>query len=158
MFRVLILIILMLVFPVIQAQIYTWVDEDGVTHFGDKVPEQYQQKSDNVEVDTSQPTEAEVKEAQDRVRRMNDYQPQKTHKKPASKRVDKKNNYSSDYERKMAEYRESQACFARCQSHTQLPGRVVRLPDGTTYQESGRTVTNNAASGHFKSVTEPTKN
>lgn len=36
-----------------QAEILKWVDEKGQVHYGDKVPEQYQQQADTVDVDDS---------------------------------------------------------------------------------------------------------
>ena len=59
------LILLVLAFPV-QAEIYKWIDEKGKTHFGDRVPEKYQKKADNVELKIHQPTEEDIAEAENR--------------------------------------------------------------------------------------------
>lgn len=37
----------------VQARIYTWTDEQGITHYGDRVPDQYLERADNVEIKTN---------------------------------------------------------------------------------------------------------
>ena len=43
------LFLLLLLSVPAQAEIYTWVDENGKKHFGDRVPEKYKTQADNVE-------------------------------------------------------------------------------------------------------------
>ena len=39
--------------PHLHAEMYQWVDENGKRHFGDKVPEQYQEGASDVGVATN---------------------------------------------------------------------------------------------------------
>lgn len=47
-------------------EVYKWVDETGRTHFGDTIPERYQDKSKKIDVTASKLTDAQRKEGMDR--------------------------------------------------------------------------------------------
>jgi hypothetical protein len=140
-------LLMVLAFPV-QAEIYKWVDENGKTHFGDRVPEKYQQKAGNVEVKIHQPTEEDIAEAEDRnselinSRMLMESSNRSTSTSRSAPRK-KTRQYASDYDRQMAEYRESKSCYAACQVRTPKSPRV-----GGTYLD-------NSACGHCKNVTKP---
>ena len=141
------LIFLVLAFPV-QAEIYKWVDENGKTHFGDRVPEKYQKKAGNVEVKIHQPTEEDIAEAENRnaelinSRMLMETSNRSTRTSQSATRR-KTKQYSSDYDRQMSEYRESKSCYASCQ---------VRRPKSP--RGSGSYL-DNSACGHCKNVSKP---
>jgi hypothetical protein len=137
-----------------QAEIFKWVDENGDTHFGDRVPEQYQKKADNVELNIRQPTAAEVAEAEKRNADMansrllmetstRSTRSSKTSAGDTAKQYEKK--YASDYDRQMAEYNASKSCYAACQ---------VRTPKSPLV---GGTYLDNSNCGHCKSVKKPSR-
>lgn len=49
-FVLLVLVFLLSPLGAVQAEIFTWKDENGKTHFGDKVPEKYKDNNTEVEV------------------------------------------------------------------------------------------------------------
>lgn len=49
---------------VVSAEIYKWVDEAGIVHFGDRVPDKYQQTVESLDVSVRQPSEAERQQAE----------------------------------------------------------------------------------------------
>jgi hypothetical protein len=144
-----------------QAEIYKWVDEKGKTHFGDRVPEKYQKKADNVEVTIRQPTQEEIAEAKNRnaelanSRMMMESSNRSTRKSKGTSRK-KKQQYASDYDRKMAEYREARACFSACQ--VRMPKAPVKhRGPGYSYSTPGGSYLDSSACGHCKNVTRPQK-
>ncbi|MCX2979565.1 DUF4124 domain-containing protein [Halieaceae bacterium IMCC14734] len=147
------LLLIVLALPC-QAEIFKWVDENGKTHFGDRVPEQYQEKADNVEVNIRQPTAAEIAEAEQRNSAMSSSRQSmesssrstrssKTTDRDIVKQHEKK--YDSDYDRQMAEYNASKSCYAGCQ---------VRTPKSPLV---GGTFLDNSNCGHCKSVKKPSR-
>lgn len=48
----------------VSAEVYKWVDEAGNVHFGDRVPEKYQQAGETVDVQMRQPTTADRQRAE----------------------------------------------------------------------------------------------
>jgi hypothetical protein len=142
-------LLLVIAFPA-QAEIYKWVDEKGKTHFGDRVPEKYQKKADNVEVNIRQPTEEEIAEAEKRnaelanSTRLMETSNRSTRSSSGTSSK-KTRQYASEYDRKMAEYRESQMCYAACQVRRPKSPRV-----GGSYIDS-------SACGHCTNVVKPRK-
>ena len=62
--RISIMISLLLVAISSNAEIHTWVDENGKKHFSDTLPDHMKHKSSTVNYDASIPSEAEREEAQ----------------------------------------------------------------------------------------------
>lgn len=160
MIKKLILLILVAFVSNTSAEVYTWIDENGVKHFGDKIPEKYQQQAKDVKINTRQPTPEEVEAASDRIKRMKSVRlpgAQHSNKREVRRKQTKKKEYNSEYERQMAEYRESQACFAKCSKRNSPHSRHVRTPDGGLQYIPGNAGLDNSACGHCKSVTLPEK-
>lgn len=135
----------------VHAQVYTWVDENGVKHYGDRIPEKFRQSANQVDANWHEPSADELAEARTRVnatkpnrRRANNQV--RYSASPATTNGAQK-NYSNDYERKVAEYEESRACFKKCQ--VRIPGgwnpRTGSFPGGF----------DNSACGHCTSVPKP---
>ena len=142
-------LLMALAFPV-QAEIYKWVDENGKTHFGDRVPEKYQKKAGKVEVKIHQPTEQDIAEAENRnaeltnSRKLMETSNRATRSSRSTPRK-KTKQYASDYDRQMAEYRVSKSCYAACQvRRTKAPFQSGSYLD-------------NSACGHCTNVTKPQK-
>jgi hypothetical protein len=141
------LVLLFLAFPV-QAEIYKWVDENGKTHFGDRVPEKYQEKADNVELKMHQPTEEDIAEAENRnaaltnSRKLMETSNRSTRTSSSAPRK-KTRQYASDYDRQMSEYRQSKSCFSACQ---------VTRPKSP---HIGGTYLDNSACGHCTNAKKP---
>ncbi len=72
MFKKLTLLILFLFSFNIQAEIYTWADEEGKKHFGDKIPLEYQERVEVLEVKVHKPTDEEINEIKETNRRINE--------------------------------------------------------------------------------------
>lgn len=49
---------------VVSAEIYKWVDDAGVVHFGDRVPDKYQQTVESLDISVRQPSEADRQQAE----------------------------------------------------------------------------------------------
>ena len=62
---------------------------------------------------------------------------------------------TSKHDRQMAEYRKSQACFARCAVTGQRPPITRGLHDGSTYRIPGGTYRDVSACGHCNNVKKP---
>ena len=154
--RITIVVIVLLLFTSIShARVYTWVDENGKKHFGDIIPSQYQGQVDDVNVEIHTPTEKQVQDAKGRA---NNYSREvKSIKKKRQERRDnakrnaqakkkREKSSSNDYESRMAEYRESEACFIRCRRPI-----IVENSYGLKYQQGFDL----SACGHCKNVKKP---
>lgn len=161
----LLLLLLILAAPA-HAEIYKWVDENGKVHFGDRVPEQYKDQAGDVDVEVRQPTEEEIAEAEKRSAELkaSRMRMQSTNRAqhgsggyyPGANRKSS-TAPASAYDRQMAEYRKSQACFASCAVTVHRVPITRRLPDGTTYQMPGGTRRDLSACGHCRNVKKPQK-
>jgi hypothetical protein len=107
------------------AGVYKWVDERGVTQYGDVVPEKYSDKSKQANIKNTAPTEEDQYAAQRRrerersdARRL-DYEQSKT-KGVAIQNDNVRADASSDCQKQWSAYSESTACFNR-----------YRLPNGS---------------------------
>ncbi|BES72347.1 hypothetical protein RE428_33650 [Marinobacter nanhaiticus D15-8W] len=128
-----------------SAELYKWIDEKGVVHFSDSVPEEYRASVEQVQVDTSQPSAEERQEAKaiveraeraaDDVRRLRleteeshapeslaerkgggkTQEPPVIAPKPGQARLTRAERMAI-YRAKMEEYRKSQDCFAKYQT------------------------------------------
>lgn len=98
------------------AEIYSWVDERGKKHYGDRVPEKYRDQGNNVSVSptntfdgpaaTPAPTAVYAPSPWD----------SRPKPKPASKTASRQPTATAgSCKEQMLEYRRSQVCFARCQ-------------------------------------------
>jgi hypothetical protein len=144
-----------------QAEIFKWVDENGKTHFGDRVPEKYQQKAANVELKIHQPTEADIAEAEKRnsefiSSRKSMESTQKSLRTARSTSRKKSGQSASGQGGKMAEYQQSKACFAACQVR-RPKAPVTRRGQGYSYTVPGGSYLDSSACGHCKNVTKPRK-
>jgi hypothetical protein len=153
-----IFLLLLLTFPA-HAEIYSWVDDNGKKHFGDRVPEKYKDQADNVELKMYQPTEQDIEETKRRTDELiqNRKLMESTHRSVSSSRNTSKKNkkqYGSTYDKQMAEYQSAKACFAACQ--TKVPSApYLKQGPGGSYASPGRMVINNDACGHCKNVKKP---
>lgn len=50
----------------VQAEIYTWVDEKGNKHFGDKIPLKYKGQFEKINIEYRQPSVMEINKAKER--------------------------------------------------------------------------------------------
>ena len=134
---------LLMVFPqlTVSAEVYKWVDEAGNVHFGDSVPEQYQQVGKTVDVSGRQPTETErqqaealaesARQAAEAARELRleaaaaepeeplasntaPTQPRPIEPLPGQARLTREQRMKN-YEAEMERYRESQRCFGKYQ-------------------------------------------
>ena len=148
-----VLIASLLFSSVIQAEVYTWIDENGKKHFGDIIPPQYAGQVDDVEVEIHTPTEEQIKNAKDRAAKGLDKINSRTstkHSRAAKpkKRTQTKKKKPSDFESKMSEYRDSLACFEKCR-------RPIYVYD--KYNRKNFRGYDNSACGHCKNVVRPTR-
>ena len=161
-YKYLLLVTAFLAFPT-AAEIYSWVDENGKTHFGDRAPEQFQDKAEAVQVDVRTPTAEEVKQARkinleihksaeasaqrseakrlEAERKYAEAQAESEAEDDYQQHSKPKRSYRNERERKEAEYLRSQACFRRCQ---------VPIPAA-----NGGTILNNAGCGHCEVAEHP---
>lgn len=143
----------------VQAEIYTWVDENGNKHFGDVVPNKYRQQSGAIEVKYHKPTDDDVQRVKHRITSYGRTSDQlSVSKKAKHKRksvkysVNKESAPISEYEKQMIRYKASQQCFAGCVS-TGVRYRNMATANGQfrvqeTYQDY-------SACGHCKSMAKP---
>jgi hypothetical protein len=138
---------------VIQAGVYTWIDENGKKHFGDVIPPQYAGQVDGVDVKIHTPTEEQIKSAKDRAAKGLDKINSRTNTKKSrvtksKKRTQPKKKKSNDFDSRMSEYRDSIACFNKCR-------RPIY-----TYNKYNQKIFHgydNSACGHCKNVVRPTR-
>lgn len=143
----------------VQAEIYTWVDENGNKHFGDVVPNKYRQQSGAIEVKYHNPTDDDVQRVKRRVTSYGRTSDQlSVPKKAKKKRKYVKNSLTkekapiSEYEKQMIRYKTSQQCFARC-VFTGVRYRNMTTANGQfQVQENYQDY---SACGHCKSIAKP---
>ena len=100
------------------AQIYSWVDEQGKTHYGDRVPQKYQSKGDaitlsphnSVDLGTSALPPTPARRASHSPKRASSYS------KPTQQKGKRKQAKSACEAQKQA-YKMSKACFSQCRMH-----------------------------------------
>jgi hypothetical protein len=109
----------------VNAQVYKWTDENGTTHFGDKVPDKYKKEANDINV---QPNVVKTVKSPE----FKAYSPPK--RKPKNKvlmygQSNKKMDTSCSA--KWDRYNRSKACFDRCGSDiTNFYGGVVGRNNG----------------------------
>jgi hypothetical protein len=147
--RFFIILVMLTALPV-QAEIYKWVDEKGKTHFGDRVPQQYQKNAGNVDVNIRQPSADDIAAAQQRNEDLANSakmmeSSQSARRKSGSSARNKTGKSGSGYDKQMSEYRLAKSCYAACQ---------VRRP---VMPGQGRTgfYLDNSACGHCTDATKP---
>jgi hypothetical protein len=100
---------LLLASPLAWSQIYSWVDENGRKHFGDKIPQEYQDQASQYEMPEINTTPAvEVRE-----------QPSSSSSQTGSSRSGASSGSSkraSSCEAAQQEYQRSVSCYAKCRS------------------------------------------
>ena len=153
-----------------QGQIYTWVDENGKKHFGDKVPEKYADQADGVKLDIRQPTAEEVAEAKARNEAMREsaYSMESTAQSVARDRKNARRSArsstatgsrvassGSSCAQQQAAYQAAKACYSACQVRTTGAPVTVKIPGGGSYVTTGRSVVNNQNCGHCRNVKKP---
>jgi hypothetical protein len=100
---------LLLASPLALSQIYSWVDENGRKHFGDKIPQEYQDQASPYEISDINTTPAvEFQE-----------QPASSPSKTGSSRSSASSGSSkraSSCEAAQQEYQRSVSCYGKCRS------------------------------------------
>ncbi len=139
-----------------KSDIYSWVDEDGKKHFGDKVPKKYQNQANPVALSVHKPSSEEIKAAEDRYRESRkvtrriergrkaaDLQRQLPvlPSRKAKTETAPKTQFQDEHEQKLAEYNESVKCFELCRVE------IPKFPSGTTFDMS--------YCGHCKDLPKP---
>ena len=119
----LIIAILLIVPSVLQAgtAIYRWVDEEGTVHYGDTVPERYQDSATQKPELKEHPVidvegTAKEQQARQRAREVLDIEPENVQAAPAPANANQpavsQNTADMTCEEQWARYNASQACFA----------------------------------------------
>jgi len=103
----------------VMSEIYTWVDENGKKHFGDRIPDEYRTKSNSVD----------LKNANTIPSRKIDYPAPSVSKKSKAKNSNKKNkvvvkkkvpskakNRDMECKEQFAKYKKSIRCFSACRN------------------------------------------
>jgi len=122
------LIILVLSSGSALAEIYSWEDEEGKTHYGDSVPDEKADVQVIPEVETNSINLEERNQEGRGI--LSSSQSRETKRSTGT--------HQSEYDRQLQEYNESQACFASCRQHS----------------AGGY---NNSACGHCKEVSRPSQ-
>jgi hypothetical protein len=104
------------VIPNASAAVYSWVDEHGKQHFGDKVPEQYQEISK--EVDTSNTNSVPLGEINQANRTTSGQIESKsnTSKIQSPKAQTSGTSTERSCQQKQAAYNESRSCYSSCRN------------------------------------------
>ena len=131
------------------------VDEKGKVHYGDKVPEQYQKKADNVELDLRKPTEDEVAEAEARNEAIRQSRMSMESTQRSSRSSSSSRSSAPSTRTPAQQYSSAQACFAACAVVAQRPPRVKKTPSGVTYQVPGGTYRDLSNCGHCENMKKP---
>jgi hypothetical protein len=123
------------------AEVYTWTDENGQKHFGDRTPSDYPEQSKRVDLNIHHPSEEAVRAAAQRNSYMGHEQgapanegetkPVKRKEKPEQSR---KSDDEKAYEEQVAAYKKSEDCYTACASqafvhHPHNGVRVVEARD-----------------------------
>lgn len=105
------------------AQVYSWQDEQGKMHFGDTIPERYQQQSVTIKLNPSNaiPLNATNQAREPALKNVNIYPDKSQTKRHSSK--------SSNCKAQIAEYQRNSRCFASCRigSNNYLNNRCIKL-------------------------------
>lgn len=124
MTRVLILCPLLLSLPAL-AQVYSWQDANGKTHFGDKIPKRYEKTGKAVPLKPSNamPIKANNNAREPALKHVDIYP------KKAKSNSRKNTSKSSACQKKIAEYERNSRCFASCRigNNSYLNTRCVQL-------------------------------
>ena len=149
-------LVLILVFSLpAHAEIFKWVDENGKVHYGDRVPERYQKRADNVELEMRNPTADDVAEAEARNEAIRKSRISMESAQRSSRRKSTSRSGASDTRAPAQSYRSAQACFASCVVIGQKPPRTLRDDRGFTYQMPGGTYRDLSNCGHCENMKKP---
>ena len=100
-----------------QAQIFSWVDEQGVKHFGDQVPEKYKKDKSEVslnKLNTAQSVDtAKLNKLSENIKASND---KREESKPELEEVATEQTKPQTCEEQIEEYEKSYACFDTCRN------------------------------------------
>lgn len=100
-----------------HAQIFSWVDEQGVKNFGDKVPEKYKKDESEVslnKLNTAQSVDtAKLNELSENIKASND---KREESKPKLEEVATEQAKPQTCEEQIEEYERSYACFDKCRN------------------------------------------
>lgn len=103
--------------PLAHAQIFSWVDEQGVKHFGDQVPEKYKKDKSEVslnKLNTAQSVDtAKLNELSENIKASND---KREESKPKLEEVATEQAKPQTCEEQIEEYERSYACFNTCRN------------------------------------------
>lgn len=165
MFRITVLTVLVALAVTASGDVYTWVDEHGRKHFGDRIPEQYQDQSGTVDVDVRQPTAEEIAAERQRTADMESVEidlPKRVRQSQGSNEVTPWQKQQmetagmSDCEKAWYNYRKADECFARCASRSSDVGKsAIHTSRGTEYITTGTTGRSTANCGHCPNYRRP---
>ncbi len=106
--------------PLAFCQVYSWVDENGKKHFGDRIPEQYRDQGSEYEMGQTNSSDAVKPQARPQPKPSSNQYSYENYKpianKPASNSRSKYSNPNSCEAQKEA-YARAQACWSRCREY-----------------------------------------
>jgi len=152
------------------AEVYTWTDENGQKHFGDKIPLEYQEQSNHVDLNVQRPSEEAVRAAtqtNSSIKALLDASAngrqtkQVKEKEKKEKREQPSKSYDEmTYEEQVAAYKESEACYAACAGgptyNAPTQESYVYSPSGVMYSNAtGSRGRDMSSCGHCTSVRKP---
>jgi hypothetical protein len=123
------------------AEVYTWTDENGQKHFGDRTPSDYPEQSKRVDLNIHHPSEEDIRATAHNnsyLRHQLDAPVNEGETKPVKKKEKQVRTSKSDseiaYEEQVAAYNKSEACYTACASqafvhHPHNGVRVVEARD-----------------------------
>ena len=156
-------------------EVFTWTDENGQKHFGDRIPLEYQEQSKRVDLNVQRPSEEDVRAATQTNSSIKELlgvsakgrQTKQVKKKEKKEQKEKREQPSKSYdemtyEEQMAAYKKSEACYKSCAgvgTYNAGAPSYVYSPSGVMYSNStgswgGRDMSN---CGHCTSVRKPHK-
>lgn len=171
------LILLAIISFSVEAQMYSWTDESGKKHFGDRVPPKYEKQADAITTKIHKPSEEDVQEAvkahrdakrfnekidrdkaykerqqrlAERQRRMAERLRKQVQQSPTANQDhgnDNEPSQAQDYETRLAAYNDSIRCFEFCR--IEIPEYTDGLRSGVHFDFS--------ECGHCKELPKPKK-
>jgi hypothetical protein len=129
-----------------SAQIYSWVDENGKTHFGDRVPEKYKKQSEDLTEETSVNNVSDAVEPRQPVYIPDQKNRTSTSLNSSSKTNSQQPSNSNSCQAQWAAYRSAEACYNQCAQNysNNVPGS-----HGQTYTR------NTSACGRCRDAKKP---
>lgn len=147
------------------AEVYSWTDENGQKHFGDKIPLEYQEQSKRVDLNIQHPSEEAVRAAAQMNSNIghqlgasvNEGETKPVKKKEKQEQPSKSYDEMT-YEEQVAAYKKSEACYTGCAGAPTYPRREsyhYRPEDPSHHGDLGERDMSNC--GHCTSIPKPRK-